>query len=224
MKINEVLYDPETEDRDAAHEWVELYNAGSEPLELEGWSITDNFSTDALPDLRLDAGGFGVLAASEHFQEDWPDYDGPLAVLDDGRLGNGLSNLGDCLILRDAERRIVDALSYGEDSSLLEPPVPAVPADHSLERRPAGHDTDSAEDFVDNPHPSPGFGLAGSGATPTATLVSEVSSTAWEPAQSSGGAGWWPWALAGGLAASGLGAGTALVVRRRRRLGGRGAP
>ena len=224
VKINEVLYDPDPSGDDAAHEWVELYNAGPEAVDLEGWTLTDNASSDALSPVLLPSGGFVVVAASERFEESWPDFEGPLLTVEDGRLGNGLSNQGDRLTLHDAEGRVVDAMSYGDDDSILDPAARDVGAGHSLERAPAGRDSDTAADFVDNGDPTPGFGLSASRAAPsaTATLVSEVSSIAYVPGESSGGASWWPWALVGGLATGGVGAGAAyLVYRRRLGAGGR---
>jgi len=224
VKINEVLYDPQPSGDDAAHEWVELYNAGPEAVELKGWSLTDNASSDVLTPVLVPSGRFIVVAASERFGESWPDFEGPLLTVEDGRLGNGLSNQGDRLTLHDAEGRVVDAMSYGDDDSILDPAAPDVRAGHSLERAPAGRDSDTAADFVDNGDPTPGFGLGASRAAPsaTATLVSEVSSIAYVPGESSGGASWWPWALGGGLATGGLAAGAAyLVYRRRLGAGGR---
>jgi len=218
VKINEVLYDPEPSGDDGAHEWVELHNAGPEAVDLKGWTLTDNASTDVLTPVVLPSGGFAVIAASERFGESWPDFKGPLLTVEDGRLGNGLSNRGDRLILRDAEGRVVDAMSYGDDDSILDPAARDVGAGHSLERAPAGRDSDTAGDFIDNDEPTPGFGLDVSRAAPsaTATLVSEVSSIAYVPGESSGEASWWPWALVGGLATGGVGAGAAYLVYRRR--------
>ena len=218
VKINEFLYDPEPSGDDAAHEWVELYNASPEAVNLKGWTLTDNASSDALTPVVLPSGGFAVVAASERFGESWPDFKGPLLTVEDGRLGNGLSNQGDRLTLRDAEGRVADALSYGDDDSILDPAAPDVGAGHSLERAPAGRDSDTAGDFIDNGDPTPGFGLSVSRAAPsaTATLVSEVSSIAYVPQVSSGGASWWLWALVGGLATGGVGAGAAYLVYRQR--------
>jgi len=218
VKINELLYDPEPGGDDGAREWVELYNAGPEAVDLEGWTLADNASSDALSRVVLPSGGFAVVAASQSFGESWPDFKGPLLTVEDGRLGNGLSNQGDRLTLRDGEGRLADALSYGDDDSILDPAAGDVEAGHSLERAPAGRDSDTAGDFVDNDEPTPGFGLSVSRGAPsaTATLISEVSSIAYVPKEASGGAGWRLWALMGGLATGGVGVGAAFLVHRRR--------
>jgi hypothetical protein len=88
----------------------------------------------------------------------------------DGRIGNGLSNTGDRLTLLAPTGKIIDALSYGDDNTIMLPPCQDVPEGHSLERRPAGLDTNQASDFVDNAMPSPGYGLPSPTPTPTPTL------------------------------------------------------
>lgn len=200
VKINEVLPGPGV---DAVHEWMELYNAGPEPVSLDGWTIADNLSADPLPALVLPPGGFAVIAGSN---------------FEDGRLGNGLNDEGDRLILRDAAGLLVDAVSYGEDTGVFDPPAPAVGVGHSLERSPPGRDTDTAADFIDNAHPTPGYGLAAARGTPsaTATRMSRVSSIAPVPRKASSGGRWWLWPLVGGLLLGGAGASAATLIRWRR--------
>ena len=61
----------------------------------------------------------------------------------------------------------IDALSYGDNDAIMLPPCQDIAAGHSLERQPAGLDTDQASDFVDNPNPTPGYGLSTIIPTPT---------------------------------------------------------
>jgi hypothetical protein len=224
VKISEVLADPPeaTGVEDADHEWVELYNAGRDPVELGGWSLVDNMAEDALPPTTLPAGAYAVVAASPDFRDRYADLHGHVLVVTDGKIGNGLANEGDRLLLLDEEGRPVDALSYGSDREFFEPAAPAVPAGHSLERFPPDRDTDTAADFRDNPHPSPGTGPLLE-ATPTATALSEVLGLALSPSAGNGAASW-PWLLlAGGLVfVGGTGAGAAGVLfwlARGRRVG-----
>jgi len=227
VKINEVLYDPTQPGDEAGGEWLELYNAGGEPVELAGWTLSDNGASDRLPPLTLPPAGFAVVAASEAFRSVYPAFDGSLLVLDGGRIGNGLADKGDRLTLRDSDGRLADALSYGEDSTVLSPPVSGVAAGHSLERSPLGHDTDSAADFVDNPRPSPGTGLrrtAVLSATALAPSADDETGPAAESSQSahSGGVSARAWALMGaGLFALGGGLGVGAVLYRRRLASGR---
>jgi hypothetical protein len=199
---------------DAAHEWVELYNAGPQSVELADWSLSDNVASDTLPPTALRPRAYVVVAASPDFRSQYPAFRGNLLVLRDGRIGNGLANEGDRLLLLDADGRPVDALSYGSDREFFDPPAPAVPPGHSLERFPPNRDTDTAADFRDSAHPSPGRGPAE--LTPTATAgpaLSEVQGRALSPAQSESGLSW-PWLLlaAGLVFAGGAGAGLAGVL------------
>jgi hypothetical protein len=191
-------------------------------VELADWTISDNGAGDRLPPLTLPPAGFAVVAAaSEAFRSAYPAFDGSLLVLDGGRIGNGLADRGDRLALRDSDGRLADALSYGEDSTILSPAVSGVAAGHSLERSPLGHDTDSAADFVDNPRPSPGRGLRRTAVLSATTLgpsADDETEPAAESSQSahSGGFGTRVWALigAGLLALGGLGGGGVFYRRR----------
>lgn len=163
--INELQYDPPGGPDEAAHEWVELYNAGADAVSLQGWTLEDNrLGEDLSPAGRLEPGAFLIVAGGPGFATDHPGFDGRILALD-GSVGNGLGNAGDRLRLLDAGGRQRDAMSYGEDATLLDPPAPDVSAGHSLERVPLGTDTDLAADWVDQARPSPGE--AGQGGAPS---------------------------------------------------------
>lgn len=200
--INEVLYDPDGGGADAANEWVELYNAGAQ-VSLAGWSITDNKGGDELPALTIKPGEFLVLAASDSFRARYPDFTGALAILG-GRIGSALGNNGDRLTLADASGAIVDAISWGSDTSILNPSIPDVPSGHSIERRSPGADSDSASDFVDNEAPSPGRGILPPAAKPPAQAANESRVEALPGRRSS--LAWLPWALVGVSSAAGVAA------------------
>jgi hypothetical protein len=214
VKISEVLANAGAGSDDAAREWVELYNAGLESVELGGWSLADNVAADTLPPVALPPGAYAVVAASSDFRRQYPAFQGALLILADGRIGNGLANESDRLLLLDEEGRPVDALSYGLDREFFEPPAPAVPPGHSLERFPSDRDTDTAADFRDNAYPSPGTGST-AGITPTvaASPISQVQGQALS-AIGGGGDPSWPWLLlaAGLVFVGGTGAGAAGVL------------
>ncbi len=178
MLINEVQYDPPQSGADAPFEWVELLNCTNEPVELEGWRISDNYDSDPIPSLTLPPHGFAVIAATQDFHTNFPDFTGAIVFIEDGCIGNGLSNDGDRLILKDSASTIIDALSYGDSDTIMLPPCQDVAAGHSLERQPAGMDTDQASDFVDNPNPTPGYGLTTPALTPTPTITPTPTPTA----------------------------------------------
>ena len=151
--INEVEYNPPQSGRDADFEWMEIYNPTDNTIELGGWTISDNYRSDPVPSLTLPAEGFAVIAATEEgFYANFPDFDGTVVFLQDGCIGNGLNNDGDCLVLEDSMGNVIDAISYGDETS-QSTYHSDVAAGHSLERSPPGGE------FVDNPSPSPGQGL-----------------------------------------------------------------
>jgi hypothetical protein len=151
VMLNEVMYDP----GGGGSEWVEMYNGSDAPVDLRGWSLADGGGSDVLHDGVIAPGGYVVIAASDSFSTEFPEFDGRVIVLG-GRIGNALGNDGDSLTLRDASGAVVDAVSWGWDRTILDPPIPDVPSGHSIERRSVGVDTNSANDWTDTLSPSPG--------------------------------------------------------------------
>ncbi len=214
--INEVLYDPDTAGPDAAGEWVELYNAGDADQDVSGWALADNGASKQISDLVVPAHGYAIVAASDSFAQRYPGYEGPLATAG-GRIGNSLGNDGDHLTLQDGAGAAVDAISWGTDTSILNPAIPDVPAGHSIERRAAGVDTDQTRDFTDNRKPSPGVGYAPDAPStkPQAAIPAPVQVLA---ASHTGITDWLPWlALGSGitLACVALAWRAAPLLRRR---------
>ena len=122
LRLSEVLSDPAEPGRDGSYEWVELVNTGTEPIDLAGWIIEDSSARDTLPSLLIAGGGYALIAGATAAI--------PAGVLTvspaDGELGNGLGNSGDRLRLLAPDGSIVDEMSYGENTSVFDPP-PAAP-------------------------------------------------------------------------------------------------
>jgi hypothetical protein len=176
LLISEVIYDPPGAEPEG--EWAEIFNPTGAPVNLGGWHLRDGTSQDALPDYTLQPGAYVVIATSAAtFRAAYPAYTGGLLDLG-SPIGNGLSNSGDALLLLDAAGTVVDALSYGSDTSIFAPACPDVGEGHSLARVPPGHDTDTAADWVDQPVPDPGTAGASPAATPTHTATPAATPTA----------------------------------------------
>jgi len=176
--ISEVEYDSIQSGTDSAYEWLELYNNTASPMELTDWTISDNLSTDVIsPTVTMPVGGCVVIAASEDFYTNYPDFTGEIVFIADGRIGNGLGNTGDRLILKDSEGTVIDQMSYGTDTTAFDPACPDVAEGHSLERSPANVDTDTAEDWIDQESPDPGSVTVPT-PTPTATSTPTATPTA----------------------------------------------
>lgn len=154
--------------RDAALEWVEIQNTGQSAVELEGWRVQDNQSDDPLGAGTLPPEGFLVLAGSA---EEGPAPLPPATVhvvVGDGRIGNGLANSGDRVVLIDPEGTAVDGVSWGGDRTIND--LPAPPAGQSLARGGA------EEPFRAGP-PSPGratLGVAAAGVDPPPLRITEI--------------------------------------------------
>src|SRR6266853_2497710 len=71
--INELMYHPPPAvPEDVRKEWIELYNAGTNAVDLAGWRFTKGIQF-AFTNVTLPAGGFLVVAANRAvFQTNYP--------------------------------------------------------------------------------------------------------------------------------------------------------
>ncbi len=151
LKINEVGFGM-TDDL-----WVELYNASGAVALLEGCTLVNGADTIELPALTLPGHAYLVIATGAGFSDDFPRFDAAIVFV--GARPGGARRGGGSLMLLGPEGLASDAVSWGSDASIFAPPPAAVSPGGSIERRPAGLDRDLPEDFVENAHPTPGYGL-----------------------------------------------------------------
>lgn len=123
LEISEVVSGNEHSCEDEVYgtaDWIELHNSGSQPLSLDGWSLSDKyFSRDAgrvLPSITLAPGAYCVIFADKDYEGDG-----------DRCLPFGISRSGETLYLFD---------SMGQLAVILE--VPALEKDVSWARREDG--------------------------------------------------------------------------------------
>jgi len=158
--INEIYYDvctpASTCGNNPQNEWLELYNNTSSDIEITGWTITDNNSTDTIPVATISAHSFVIVTPETHTFDIWSSVPAGQRVILGSNIGNGLADSGDRVILRNTSSVTVDAMSWNDDNSQLDPPATDVSKGHSLERNPVGTDTNTAADFVDRSTPTPG--------------------------------------------------------------------
>jgi hypothetical protein len=151
LRISEVMSDPEEPGRDSAYEWVELVNAGQQPVQLEGWRLGDAQETDVLPASTVPAGGFVVVAGkSASFPAGVP-----VVRVADGEVGGGLNNDGEVLRLLAPDGSEVDSISFGSDKTVFDPPPAAPPTGKTLGVVAAGAEP-AAENWRLTIGPSPG--------------------------------------------------------------------
>jgi hypothetical protein len=174
LLISEVLYDTPGADED--EEWIEIYNPTASTVDLCDYKIGDEEERDggegmyqfpseaSVPPagvvvIALKATGFYALYG---FNPDYEVTDTDPSIPDmikysawaTGKIA--LSNSGDEVLILDGGDAIVDAMSYGNKTTFLDPPCPDVAGGHSLERSPTNADTDTAEDWIDQEFPNPG--------------------------------------------------------------------
>jgi len=174
LLVSEVLYDPSG--ADPAGEWIEIYNAGPNNAALWLYRIGDEETQGGGEGMYAFPAGSVLLteetAIIAHdaltfesiygFAPDFEITDSDSTVpnlIRDSDWGSGSLNLsasGDDVLLLYADDTHADGVSWGNSSALLDPPVPDVAPDHSIERYPPDADTDTAADWRDQDTPSPG--------------------------------------------------------------------
>ena len=141
------------------NEWVELYNGTNETVDLSGWKLVDNTATSTLPEgTLLPAGEFLIITATSSTAGFWPDIPEDVEIIVLGSLiGNSLAAGGDVVLLRDDEDTLVDAVSWGSNTTAFDPSVPGVTQGESVARILLTVDTDTAADWEERGIPSPGL-------------------------------------------------------------------
>ena len=151
--INEVMY------RGSA-EWIELYNAGSNTVDIKGWIICDDAGHcgSLNPASRTDVapGEFVLVAHDAADLNSLSIPDGTKKIYYAGNTIYFNDTGGDGAILKNNLGTIIDQMSYDGDTTAFSPSCPSVVSSHSLSRNPLGFDTDSASDFIDLASPTPG--------------------------------------------------------------------
>ena len=174
LLVSEVLYDPSGADPDG--EWIEIYNAGDNNAALWLYRLGDEESRGGgegmytfPPGAVLLVGEAAIIARDAltfeilyGFKTDF-EISGtdPLVpdMIKDSGWASGSLNLslsGDEVLLLDEGEALVDGVSWGSSTAFLDPSVPKVGPDHSIERFPPGVDTDTAADWREQSSPIPG--------------------------------------------------------------------
>ena len=117
LVITEIMYDPLPVGGESGAEYVEVYNAGSRPVPLAGWSITESSGQQRLipegaPSIR--PGGYGLIASDSLIHQHYPDLLDSSNVIILGK-DLGLNLNGDEVVLRNPDGRTVDSIGYDND-------------------------------------------------------------------------------------------------------------
>jgi hypothetical protein len=93
---------------DNAGEWIELHNTGTADVDIQGWSLRDNFGVDTIDvPLVIPAGGYVVLANNADAATN-----GGVTAAFQYVSAIALGNSGDRIVLKDASDATVDSVAY----------------------------------------------------------------------------------------------------------------
>ena len=120
VEITEVMYD--LEGSDTNREWVEIYNGGSDDIDLAKWWFVDMASENEKRhkfspypkesgDVVIRSNSFAVIVIKpEAFLEDWSGFSGK--ILDSSFSLQQKYDIGEKLIIRDSEENEIDFVFY----------------------------------------------------------------------------------------------------------------
>ena len=151
LKINEV-----SSAGGALLEWIEIFNPTGSSVDVSGWSVVDNTSTDIFPSVSpIPPGGYAVIIPSG--SSTLAPGSTTTITLGTPTIGNGLADSGDRVILKDASSTDIDKVSYGDDTTIFPVPPAAPSSGFTLSRDPSGSDTDTSADWILDNSPSIGI-------------------------------------------------------------------
>ena len=115
IQINEILADPSCSE--SYCEYIELYNNGTSSANITGWKISDNNEEDPLEgnsnDLIIAGNSFVLIVDSDsRVYSNFAVGNVTWIYIDDSAIGNGLSNSGETLTLKDENNNTVNSVSY----------------------------------------------------------------------------------------------------------------
>lgn len=118
--INEIMYDPDSPVYDDKGEWIELYNASDETVDLNGWRVSaDDLNQFVILNgapLLLGPGEYLLLGnSSVESQNGGIEIDYPYPTVD-----FSLDNVTDSVVLRNIYGVVVDSVHYSEATGWTE--------------------------------------------------------------------------------------------------------
>jgi phosphatidylserine/phosphatidylglycerophosphate/cardiolipin synthase-like enzyme/exonuclease III len=110
LLITEILYDAPTSDN--TEEWVELFNPTANPINLQGWTISDNAGTFSFPSLTIPSSSYLILARSSTAFNTLYGFTPNISTF-----SLSLSNSGDLLSLKDNFQTEIDYVAWETSST-----------------------------------------------------------------------------------------------------------
>ena len=137
LVINEINYNPpQTGLKEKENEWVEIYNYGTDNLDVAGWKIDNDSILAGNGTTVIPGGGYAIITAepTEVYDNYTVDPDAIRLKVGDNKIGNGLANNSDTITIKDSDGNIVDSVSYDDswggdgDGDTIERKVAAGPS------------------------------------------------------------------------------------------------
>lgn len=115
IQINEVMADPSCSE--SYCEYIELYNNGTSSANITNWKISDNNEEDSLEansnDIIVSGNSFALIVDSDsRIYSNFEVGNVTWVYVDDSAIGNGLSNSGETLTLKDEDNNTIDSVTY----------------------------------------------------------------------------------------------------------------
>jgi len=156
--ISEVYYNPDKkhqgEGNERDYEWVIIHNLEKNKIDLTGWQICDNTNCNSIPTSFIPSNGLAIITPTSTTFSFWRIPKNMVRIVLGNKFGGyGLANGGDRVILKDKEGKIVDAMSYGNDTFIFFPECTKelkAKEGKSLLRDPPYKDTDTCDDFKES--------------------------------------------------------------------------
>ena len=109
IKITEIMYDPKG--NDTGREWIEIFNAGTSTVNLDGWKFSEGGSNHLLlvyrGSLTISPSEYAIIVDNpEKFLTDWSNYSG--TIIDSSF---SLNNTGETIAIKNGDL-IVDQVNY----------------------------------------------------------------------------------------------------------------
>jgi hypothetical protein len=133
-----------------AGEWFELVNVSNAAITLTNWTVTDSVGTlDIIPTITINPGDYVVIAAEvSQFNTNHPSFVGTVVELPSASIGsNGLTDTGERIELRDGSSNLIDAMSYGSDTTYFSLPENGTGNTRTYQRANT-FDTDGSKDWT----------------------------------------------------------------------------
>ena len=135
-------------------EWVEIFNNTLSSIDISGWSIADNTSSDPIPSSTpIPAGGYAVIVSNDSI------VSVPLSVIKiqlGSAIGNGFAVGGDNVSLTNPSAVVVDSMNWGSNTDFFSPSISGLVSGSSMARNPNGVDTNTAADWIIDSTPTIG--------------------------------------------------------------------